>query len=100
MKKGIFYVSCLACLLAGCNTSTDMEQQINDLYDRMSQEEQIAQLRCMYMDELFDEQGRLDTTKCIQLIPNGIGHFAQFALQKPTEPNVLRDRVAAVQDWY
>ena len=99
MKKGIFYVSCLACLLAGCNTSTDMEQQINDLYDRMSQEEQIAQLRCMYMDELFDEQGRLDTTKCIQLIPNGIGHFAQFALQKPTEPNVLRDRVAAVQDW-
>ena len=99
MKKGIFYVSCLACLLAGCNTSTDMEQQINNLYDRMSQEEQIAQLRCMYMDELFDEQGRLDTTKCIQLIPNGIGHFAQFALQKPTEPNVLRDRVAAVQDW-
>ena len=98
MKKGLFYVSCLACLLAGCNT-TDMEQQINELYDRMSQEERIAQLKSMYMDELFDGQGKLDTAKCRQLIPYGIGHFSQFALQKPTEPNVLRDRVAAVQDW-
>ena len=99
MKKGLFYVSCLTCLLAGCNTSTDMEQQINELYDRMSQEERIAQLKSMYMDELFDGQGKLDTAKCRQLIPYGIGHFSQFALQKPTEPNVLRDRVAAVQDW-
>ena len=99
MKKGFFYAACFACLLTGCNTSTDMEQQINELYDRMPQEERIAQLRSMYMDELFDEQGKLDTAKCRQLIPYGIGHFAQFALQKPTEPNVLRDRVAAVQDW-
>lgn len=76
-----------------------MEQQINELYDRMSQEERIAQLKSMYMDELFDGQGKLDTAKCRQLIPYGIGHFSQFALQKPTEPNVLRDRVAAVQDW-
>ena len=86
-------------LFAACNTSTDMEQQVNELYDKMSQEERIAQLRSMYMDELFDEQGKLDTAKCRQLIPNGIGHFSQFAMQKPTDPNVLRDRVAAVQDW-
>ena len=51
------------------------------------------------MDDLFDEQGKLDTTKCRQLIPNGIGHFSQFASQKPMDPNVLRDRVAAVQEW-
>ena len=51
------------------------------------------------MDDLFDEQGKLDTTKCLQLIPNGIGHFSQFASQKPMDPNVLRDRVSAVQDW-
>ena len=86
-------------LLAGCNTNIDMEQQVDELYGKMSQEERIAQLRSMYMDDLFDDQGNLDTIKCFELIPNGIGHFSQFAMQKPTDPNVLRDRVAAVQDW-
>ena len=94
-----FILICLAALFAGCNNAIDMEQRINDLYDRMSQEERIAQLRSIYMDELFDKQGHLDTTKCIQLIPNGIGHFSQYASQKPLEPEVLRDRVAAVQKW-
>jgi len=94
-----FILICLAALFAGCNNAIDMEQRINDLYDRMSQEERIAQLRSIYMDELFDKQGHLDTTKCIQLIPNGIGHFSQYASQKPLEPGVLRDRVAAVQEW-
>ena len=77
----------------------NMEQKVNELYDKMSQEERIAQLRSGYMDVLFDEQGKLDTAKCRQLIPNGIGHFSQFAMQKPMDPNILRDRVAAVQDW-
>jgi hypothetical protein len=27
------------------------------------------------MDELFDAEGNLDTVKCKQLIPYGIGHF-------------------------
>ena len=94
-----FIIICIAALFAGCNTAIDMEQRIDDLYDRMSQEERIAQLRSIYMDNLFDEQGHLDTTKCIQLIPNGIGHFSQYASQKPLEPEVLRDRVAAVQEW-
>ena len=89
----------LTCLMAGCNTNENMEQQIDELYSKMSQQERIAQLRSMYMDELFDEQGKLDTAKCRQLIPNGIGHFSQFAMQKPRDPNELRDRVAAVQDW-
>ncbi len=88
----------IGALLAGCN-APDMEQQIDELYGRMSQEERIAQLRSMYMDVLFDESGQLDTAKCRELIPNGIGHFSQYASQKPTDPNVLRDRVAAVQDW-
>ncbi len=88
----------MSALLAGCN-ATDMEQQIDELYNRMSQEERIAQLRSGYMDVLFDEQGVLDTVKCKQLIPYGIGHFSQYASQKPTDPEVLRDRVAAVQDW-
>ena len=86
-------------LLMGCTAAPDMEQQIDELYGRMTQEERIAQLRSMYMDDLFDEQGALDTAKCRQLIPNGIGHFSQFAMQKPRDPDELRDRVAAVQGW-
>ena len=89
----------LTMLMAGCNTSTDMEQQVDELYAKMPQEERIAQLKSMYMDELFDEKGKLDTAKCRELIPYGIGHFSQFCLQQPREPNELRDRVAAVQDW-
>ena len=96
MKKLII---AMAGILAGCNPAVDIEQQVNELYNRMSQEERIAQLRGMYMDDLLDEQGQLDTAKCRQLIPNGIGHFSQFASQKPVDPNVLRDRVAEVQDW-
>ena len=96
MKK--MAMLCTTALLVGCG-SAGMEEQINELYDRMSQEERIAQLRSGYMDEFFNEQGELDTVKCKKLIPNGIGHFSQYASQKPVEPEVLRDRVAAMQDW-
>ncbi len=92
-------IMCIAVLLAGCKKSVNIEQRVDELYNKMSQEERIAQLKSMYMDELFNEQGKLDTIKCRQLIPNGIGHFSQFAMQAPRDPNELRDRVAAVQDW-
>ncbi len=89
---------CMSALLAGC-TATDLEPEVDQLYQRMSQEERIAQLKSMYMDDLFDEKGELDTAKCRQLIPNGIGHFSQYASQKPRNPNELRDKVAAIQEW-
>ena len=97
MKK-LVMISVTA-LLAGCTAAPDLEQQIDELYQKMPQEERIAQLRSMYMDELFDEAGNLDTAKCRELIPYGIGHFSQFALQKPRDPNDIRDKVVAVQDW-
>ena len=96
MKK---LMICMTVLLTGCTTSVDLEQQVDELYNKMSQEERIAQLRSMYMDELFDEQGKLDTAKCKQLIPYGIGHFSQFCMQQPREPQVLRDRAIAIQNW-
>ncbi len=106
MKKNVLLqtqlllgIMALTVVLTGCQKTMDMEQQIDELYNKMPQEERIAQLRSMYMDELFDEQGNLDTVKCKELIPYGIGHFSQFCLQQPREPNELRDRVAAVQDW-
>ena len=96
--KGLKMI-CMTALLAGCNSAVDIEQQVDELYAKMPQEERIAQLRSMYMDELFNEQGKLDTAMCRKLIPNGIGHFSQFAMQKPRTPNELRDRAAAIQDW-
>ena len=97
-KKKLAFV-CFGTLLTGCNAPADIEQQVNELYQKMPQEERIAQLRSMYMDELFDEQGKLDTAKCRELIPYGIGHFSQFCMQQPRDPNELRDRAIAIQDW-
>ena len=95
-----FFPLFLAVILTGCNSVADnIEQQIDELYNKMSQPERIAQLRSMYMDDLFDEQGQLDTAKCRELIPNGIGHFSQFCLQQPRTPDELRNRAAAIQDW-
>ena len=105
MKKKLKTIGSLAmmgltALMVSCNTqTTDMEQQIDELYQKMPQEERIAQLKSMYMDELFDEQGKLDTAKCRELIPYGIGHFSQFCMQQPRDPHVLRDRAIAIQDW-
>ena len=87
-----------AVVLTGCGAYR-MERKIDALYESMHQEERIAQLLSGYMDDLFDEDGQLDVQKCEELIPYGIGHFSQYASQKPMDPNVLRDRVAAVQDW-
>ena len=98
MKMKKIAIMCMTVLLAGCN-ATDLEQQVNELYEKMSQEERIAQLRSGYMNEFFDKQGVLDTAKCRKEIPNGIGHFSQYASQEPIDPNVLRDHVAAMQDW-
>ena len=99
MKIMRLLLLCLSALFIGCNTAVDIEQQVDELYAKMPQEERIAQLRSMYMDDLFNEQGQLDTAKCRELIPYGIGHFSQFCMQQPRDPNELRDRAIAIQDW-
>ena len=77
-----------AVVLGHChsNLNKNMEKQIDELYAQMSQEERIAQLKSMYMEELFDEQGRLDTVKCRELIPNGNGAFLTICLPKAPRP--------------
>lgn len=97
--KGITAMICTAALMMSCGNADNIEQKVNQLYDSMSQEERIAQLRSGYMDELFDENGKLDTAKCKQQIPYGIGHFSQYASQELVDANLLRERVAIVQDW-
>ena len=99
IRKSLIALSALPLCMNSCRQSDVLERQIDELYDRMPQQERIAQLRSMYMDVLFDDQGKLDTTQCRKLIPYGIGHFSQFALQQPRDPNDLRDMVAQLQDW-
>lgn len=99
MQK-IVITLCAGAALCGCTGKiNDIDARVDELYGRMSQEERIMQLRSCMMEELFDEEGNLDPAKCDSLIPNGIGHFCQFASQIPIDPNTLRDKVAAVQDW-
>lgn len=99
MQK-IVMTLCAGAALCGCTGKiNDIDARVDELYGRMSQEERIMQLRSCMMEELFDEEGNLDPAKCDSLIPNGIGHFCQFASQIPINPNTLRDKVAAVQDW-
>ena len=98
-RKVLIISGLLLCMITSCKQDSDLERQVDKLYERMPQQERIAQLRSMYMDVLFDEQGRLDTAQCRKLIPYGIGHFSQFALQQPRDPNDLRDRVAQLQEW-
>lgn len=101
MKKLSYTLLSLTALCAGCGPQSgdDMDRRIDEIYNRLTQEERIAQLRSGYMGELFDENNKLDTAKCREAFPYGIGHFSQYASQTPMDANVLRDQVAQMQDW-
>ncbi|MBQ0057967.1 MAG: glycoside hydrolase family 3 C-terminal domain-containing protein [Bacteroidales bacterium] len=100
MKSSILSLTLSAMILSGCNgTSDTITQQVNDLYERMTQEERINQLRSTYLNDYFDESGQLDTALCRRDLSNGIGHFSQFASQMSFAPDDIRDRVAAMQAW-
>ena len=86
----------LTAFFSGCQSAPDLERRIDELYGRMPQEERIAQLRSMYMDELFDEEGKLDTAKCRELIPYGIGHFSQFCMHPGLHDLSTADRTGRI----
>lgn len=111
-------LACGALILAGCasdNKSASVffrhkaqeiplsneftEKIIDNIYQRMSMDERAAQLQSMYLSELFDKNNQLDTIRCYELIPNGIGHFAQYASNSLDGPEELRDMVKQVQEW-
>ena len=99
MKHKLLVLGAIALMTGSCCQKSDIDTKVDELYAQMPMEERVAQLRSTYMDELFDSLGVLDTTKCKELIPYGIGHFSQYASQQPLDANTLRDRVAAIQDW-
>ncbi len=86
------------CINMTCGATT-LEQRVDRLYNRMSMAERVAQLRSIYMSELFTPDGKIDEAKCKKLIPDGIGHISQFAMDLGKSPNEQRDMVAQLQKW-
>ncbi|MFQ9811005.1 MAG: hypothetical protein ACLRYB_17030 [Segatella copri] len=84
MMKQITTTVCATVLMASCcninNTEQQVNQQVDELYSRMSQPERIAQLRSGYMDELFDAEGNLDTVKCKQ--PHSLWYWTFFPVRQ------------------
>ena len=75
-----------------------VQQKVDELYDRMTQEERIAQLCGLYAHDLLTD-GRIDTAKCRAAMPYGIGHFSQYASNMKADPDSIRDIVAGLQTW-
>lgn len=90
----------MAAILTSCaNTPQSIDQQVDALYNKMSQQERIAQLHGLYMTQFFDENDKLNEDLCKEKLSNGIGHFSQFALNVQRNPDQLRDMVAQMQAW-
>ncbi|HEX4969968.1 MAG TPA: glycoside hydrolase family 3 N-terminal domain-containing protein, partial [Steroidobacteraceae bacterium] len=66
-----------------------IEQRVEDLLARMTQDEKIAQLTAIWTqkNQLFERDGRFDPAAARRLYPNGIGQFARPGdLQGPGNP--------------
>jgi beta-glucosidase-like glycosyl hydrolase len=66
-----------------------IEQRVDDLLARMTQEEKIAQLTAIWTQkkQLFDRDGRFDAAAARRLYPDGIGQFSRPSdLQGPGSP--------------
>lgn len=79
-------------------SNAEVERAVNELYDRMTPGERVAQLCGLYAHDLYTD-GKLDTAKCRKAMPYGIGHFSQYASNGMFTPDSLRDMVAELQTW-
>ena len=62
------------------NPSAPVEQRVEDLLSRMTQDEKIAQITTVWTRKnalLTAPNGNFDAAKAKQLYPNGIGQFAR-----------------------
>lgn len=97
INKGIM-IAGIGIAMASCG-SQSIETRVDKLYNNMSQQERVAQLQSIYLGQFFDENGKLNEAKCRELIPNGVGHFSQFAMDLGKTPEQQRDMVAQMQQW-
>lgn len=100
MKHKLLYIAASALMLAGCaEKEIPMEQQVDEIYSKMTPEERLAQLHGIYFEQFFDENNKLIEEKCKEVIPNGIGHLSQFAMSMQKSPDELRDMMKQLQEW-
>lgn len=75
-----------------------IDEIVEQLYNKMTPGERLAQLHGVYLDSLFEED-KLSPEACKRLIPNGAGHISQYAVTHRKTPDELRDMVKQLQDW-
>ena len=100
----------LASLAAGAagkplyrDSQAPIDARVEDLISRMTLQEKIAQLSCIWQDksEVEDAKGNFDAAKAARLFPNGIGQVARPSDRVPLEANdplqnVFRDPTQTV----
>ena len=89
----------LSSAIISCSTQHKEINPIDQLYNQMTQEERIAQLHGIHLEQFFNDSNQLDTNKCKALLSNGVGHFSQFAVTQRKTPDQLRDMVEQMQQW-
>ncbi len=90
----------IAAALTSCQKAEPtLDEQVDALYAKMSPEERLGQLHGIYLAQFFDENDQLDVQKCQELIPNGVGHFSQFAMNTRRTADQLRDMAVQMQAW-
>jgi beta-glucosidase len=92
------------------NPNAPIAARVNDLLKRMTLEEKVAQLLCVWSKkvQIFDASYNFDPAKAAELYPNGFGLFARPSDQQgPGSPHVHPGRdprqtvalVNAIQHW-
>jgi beta-glucosidase len=71
------------------NPHAPVDARVNDLLSRMTQQEKIAQISCIWQrkGEVEDAQGNFDPAKASRIFPDGIGQVARPSDRVPGEPN-------------
>jgi beta-glucosidase len=66
-----------------------IDARVNDLLSRMTLQEKIAQISCVWQrkGEIEDANGNFDATKASHVFPYGIGQVARPSDRVPLEPN-------------
>ena len=65
LSKTFAALAVTAALSSCANVPQTIDEQVDALYNRMSQEERIAQLHGLYMTQFFDENDKLIVDLCI-----------------------------------
>ena len=100
MKHNLFMTIGMAVTMSACTVAPkSIDQQVDEIFAKMTQEECVAQLHGTYLEVFFDENNKLIPEKCEELIPNGAGHFSQFCMNTDKTPDELRDMVMQMQAW-